>query len=107
VIERPEVICLCGSSRFKDAFIKANRDLTLEGKIVLTMGLFGQTDMPDHDWTTGGTELKRMLDELHLRKIDLADRVMVINVGGYIGESTRNEIAYAEATGKHVFYLEA
>lgn len=102
----PKVITLCGSTRFKDQFILANRDLTLKGNIVISVGLFGKTDMPDYDWTTGATDLKRMLDELHLRKIDLADEIFVINPNGYIGESTRNEIKYAMETGKPVNYLE-
>lgn len=103
---RPKVICLCGSTKFKDAINAANTRLTLEGNLVVSLGLFGHTDLPDVDWTTGGSELKRMLDELHKRKIDLADEVFVVNVGGYIGESTRGEIDYAAARGKTVRYLE-
>jgi hypothetical protein len=104
--DRPAVVCLCGSTRFKDDINRENARLTLEGKIVISLGLFGHTDMPDHDWTTDGTDLKRMLDNLHKRKIDLADEVFIVNVGGYIGESTRGEIDYAEASGKPVRYLE-
>ena len=54
-------------------------------------------------WKPG---VKEMLDDMHKRKIDMADEIFVINVGGYIGESTRSEIAYAEKTGKKVNYLE-
>ena len=97
--ERPEVVCLCGSTRFKDEYLAEQRRLTMEGKIFLTVGLFGHAD---------GISLSRgekeMLDELHKRKIDLADRVHVIDVDGYVGESTRSEIAYAVRQGTPVTY---
>jgi hypothetical protein len=101
----PHIVTLCGSTRFKDEINRVNAELTLEGKLVISLGVFGHTDMPDHDWTTNGSALKAQLDELHKRKIDLADEVYVVNPGGYIGESTRGEIAYAEAHGKPVRYL--
>ena len=97
---RPRIICLCGSTRFKAEFEAANRDLTLDGKIVLSVGLFGHHEGLD---MTG--PVKANLDELHLRKIDLADEVLVINPEGYIGESTTREIAYAESTGTPIRYL--
>jgi len=105
---RPVITALCGSTRFKSEINKVNAELTLRGELVISLGVFGHVDMPDRPdlWTTNGSDDKRMLDELHKRKIDLADRVLVINVGGYIGESTRNEIEYAEARGKPVDYLE-
>ena len=103
---RPEIITLCGSTRFKDEINAANARLTLAGKLVISLGLFGHVDLPDRDWTTNGSEDKRLLDELHKRKIDLADRVYVVNVGGYIGESTRGEIEYAQKIGRPVEYLE-
>lgn len=102
----PKIITLCGSTRFKDEINAANARLTMAGNLVISLGVFGHVDMPDHDWTTGGNETKQMLDDLHKRKIDLADEILVINVGGYIGESTRGEIEYAEATGKPVRFLE-
>jgi hypothetical protein len=102
---RPTITVLCGSTRFKDEINAANARLTLAGDLVISLGLFGHTDMPEHDWTTGGSDMKRLLDELHLRKIDLADRVYVVDVGGYIGESTRSEIEYAQQHGKPVSYL--
>ena len=80
----------------------AQKRLTLEGCIVISVGLFGHSG-DDEVWKPG---TKEMLDDMHLRKIDLADEIFVINVGGYIGESTRSEIAYAEKTGKKVRYLE-
>ena len=96
------VITLCGSTRFKDAFIEAQKRLTLEGNIVISVGLFGHSG--DNEVWTEGT--KQMLDDMHKRKIDMADSIYVINGGGYIGESTRTEIEYAIKNGKKVEYLE-
>lgn len=97
-----KVITLCGSTRFKDEFLEAQKRLTLEGNIVISVGLFGHSG-DDVVWTEG---VKEMLDRQHLAKIDLADEIFVINVGGYIGDSTRREIAYAEFKGKAISYLE-
>lgn len=96
------VITLCGSTRFKDEFIEAQKRLTLAGNIVITVGLFGHSG--DQEVWTEGT--KEMLDDMHKRKIDMADSIYVINVGGYIGESTRSEIEYARQNGKGIEYLE-
>ncbi|MBP3803739.1 MAG: hypothetical protein J6I76_07555 [Oribacterium sp.] len=103
------VITLCGSTRFKDAFMEAQKRLTLEGNIVISVGLFGHSgDSEVWDGMDEGTlsKTKEMLDDMHKRKIDMADGIYVINVGGYIGESTRSEIEYAKAHGKSVEYLE-
>lgn len=100
-----EVVTLCGSTKFKDAFHAENQRLTMEGCVVISLGVFGHTDLPDYDWTTDASDLKRRLDGLHFQKIRMADRVHVIDPGGYIGESTAREIAYAESLGKHVTYL--
>ena len=97
-----KVITLCGSTRFKDEFMEAQKRLTLEGNIVISVGLFGHSG--DNEVWTEGT--KEMLDDMHKRKIDMADEIYVINVGGYIGSSTRSEIEYALSTGKTVHYLE-
>lgn len=97
-----KIITLCGSTRFKDQFIEAQKRLTLEGNIVISVGLFGHSG--DKEVWTEGT--KEMLDDMHKRKIDMADEIFVINVGGYIGSSTRSEIEYAKNTGKAVRYLE-
>ena len=97
-----KVITLCGSTRFKDEFLEAQKRLTLDGNIVISVGLFGHAG-DDVVWTEG---VKDMLDRQHLAKIDLADEIYVINVGGYIGDSTRREIAYAEFKGKNITYLE-
>ena len=102
MIGKYKVITLCGSTRFKDAFLEAQKQLTLKGNIVISVGLFGHSG--DNEVWTEGT--KEMRDDMHLRKIDMADEIYVINVGGYIGSSTRSEIEYAEATGKTVRYLE-
>ena len=104
-----KVITLCGSTRFRRAFEEANKRLTLAGNIVISVGLYGHAgdaevwEGMDEDTLT---QTKVMLDDMHKRKIDMADEIFVINVGGYVGESTRSEIAYAEATGKPVRYLE-
>ena len=97
-----KVITLCGSTRFKEAFLREQKRLTLAGNIVLSVGLFGHCG-DDEVWTEG---TKAMLDDMHKRKIDMADEIFVINVGGSIGQSTRNEIAYAKSQGIGVRYLE-
>ena len=104
-----KVITLCGSTRFKDEFMEAQKRLTLEGSIVISVGLFGHAgDAEVWENMDEGTltKTKEMLDDMHKRKIDMADEIYVINVGGYIGSSTRSEIEYAEATGKPIQYLE-
>lgn len=100
--DAPEVVCLCGSTRFFTAFEEANYRLTLAGKIVLTVGCDTKSDAG----LGISSEQKRGLDELHKRKIDLADSILVLNVGGYVGDSTRSEIEYAESLGKQITYLE-
>lgn len=102
MIKNYKIVTLCGSTRFKEQFLETQKRLTLEGNIVISVGLFGHSG-DDDVWEPG---VKEMLDDMHLRKIDLADEIFVINVDGYIGESTRREIAYAEKTGKKVRYLE-
>lgn len=103
--ERPEIVCICGSTRFTEQMHAANRDLTLAGAIVVAPGVF----LSAEDREAGGSitdEQKTALDALHLRKIDLADRVLVVNPGGYVGESTSREVAYARATGKPVSFTD-
>ena len=102
MVQNYKVITLCGSTRFKEQYMEAQKRLTIEGCIVISVGLFGHSG--DEEVSKHGT--KEMLDDMHLRKIDMADEIFVINVGGYIGESTKTEIAYAEKTGKKVNYLE-
>ena len=102
MVGKYKVITLCGSTRFKEQFLEAQKRLTLEGNIVISVGLFGHSG-DDEVWTEG---TKEMLDDMHKRKIDMADEIFVINVGGYIGSSTRSEIEYAKDHGKAVRYLE-
>lgn len=126
----PKVVCLCGSTRFGQAFADALRAETLEGNIVLSVGLLGHAEGLDMDGP-----VKAMLDELHKRKIDLADEVLVLNVREsycpacglyrvstlngrttccsmqaearpYVGSSTRGEVEYARATNKRIRWLE-
>jgi hypothetical protein len=98
----PKIVCLCGSTQFVEQFQLANYEETMAGNIVLSAGVYkahgGQRDCTP--------EQKIALDELHKRKIDLADEVLVLNVGGYIGDSTRNEIEYATRLGMRIRYLE-
>ena len=98
-----EIVTLCGSTKFKDEFVEVQKELTLLGKIVISVGLFGHSG-DDEVWEDG---MKEMLDDMHKRKIDMADSVFVINKDGYIGESTRSEIDYAVNQGKQVHYLES
>ena len=103
------VITLCGSTRFKEQFMEAQKKLTLEGNIVISVGLFGHTgDQEVWENMDEGTltKTKEMLDDMHKRKIDMADAIYVINVGGYVGSSTKSEIEYAITHGKEVRYLE-
>lgn|SRR5512138_337734 len=105
-MQRPTVVCLCGSTRFMDVFEEATIRETLAGKIVLSVGCNLRAD---HEFWSDKTPeetdaLKARLDALHLRKIDMADEVLVLNVDGYIGDSTRREIAYAVSLGRHVHF---
>ena len=92
------VITLCGSTRFRAEYERVQKELTLQGNIVISVGLFGHSG-DDEVWKDG---VKEMLDEMHLAKIDLADEIFVINPGGYVGQSTSREIAYARNRGKTV-----
>ena len=106
MMDKPMIVCLCGSTRFKDAFDNANYQETMAGKIVLSVGFFMHASGNRHGEDVGATpEQKIALDELHKRKIDLADEVLMLNVGGYIGDSTRSELEYAKAIGRRITYL--
>ncbi len=102
MIKNYKVITLCGSTKFKEEFMNVQKELTLKGNIVISVGLFGHSG-DDEVWTEG---TKEMLDDMHKRKIDMADEIFVINKNGYIGESTKSEIEYAKKTNKKVNYLE-
>ena len=109
MVGKYKVITLCGSTRFKNQFMEVQKQLTLEGNIVISVGLFGHSgDSEVWENMDEGTltATKAMLDDMHKAKIDMADENFVINVGGYIGDSTRSEIEYAQAHGKVVRYLE-
>lgn len=103
------VVTLCGSTKFKEEFIRIQKQLTLDGYIVISVGLFGHSG-DDEVWEGMAedilTETKFMLDDMHKSKIDMAERIYVINPNGYIGESTWSEICYARMTGKDIDSLE-
>ena len=99
MIDGYKIITLCGSTRFKDEFFAEQKRLTLEGNIVISVGLFGHSG-DDEVWKEG---TKEMLDDMHKRKIDLADEIIVINPNGYIGESTKSEIEYAKLKHKKIY----
>jgi len=103
---RPTIVCLCGSTRFMDAFQKANLDETLKGNIVLSIGCNTKSDTDLIALGELTEEKKKFLDELHKRKIDLADEVLILNVEGYIGDSTKSELEYAVKHNKKIRYLE-
>lgn len=110
MVGKYKVVTICGSTRFKDQFMQVQKELTLKGYIVISVGLFGHSgDSEVWENMDEGTltKTKEMLDDMHKRKIDMADEIFVINVNGYIGESTRSEIDYALAHGKEVRYLES
>ena len=102
IMKKPRIVCLCGSTRFSKAFQEANFRETLAGRIVLSIGCDCKSDEG-----LGLTEYdKKRLDELHLRKIDLSDEVLILNVNGYIGKSTENELQYARSHNKGIRFLE-
>ncbi|WP_454339989.1 hypothetical protein [Streptomyces ambofaciens] len=101
---RPPVVVLCGSTRFWNALAEANLYETAAGRIVLAPGCDMKVAHPLWEEPGRAARLKGMLDALHRQKINLADQVLVVNPGGYIGESTRNEIAYARSLGKPIRY---
>lgn len=108
MVGKYKVITLCGSTRFKKEFIEVQKRLTLEGNIVISVGLFGHSgDSEVWENMDEGTitKTKEMLDDMHKRKIDMADEIFVVNVDGYIGDSTKSEIKYAQENGKKVRYL--
>ncbi len=106
-VSKPTIVCLCGSTRFKEAFDNANYQETMAGKIVLSVGFFMHTSGNRHGEDIGATpEQKIALDELHKRKIDLADEVLILNVNGYIGDSTKSELTYAQKHSKIIRWLE-
>ena len=105
--DRPKIVCLCGSTRFMKEFFESGWDFTLQGYIVLSVGVCKTSDSNGaHGAEAIGQDVADKLDILHLRKIDMADEVYILNVGGYIGKSTTKELAYAIKKGKKIDYLE-
>jgi hypothetical protein len=107
---RPRIYTLCGSTRFPDAFALANTHLSLQGHIVIGLGMMGHADEPRgaRFLVNDGLEsspTKQALDQLHFRKIDLSDAIFVCNLGGYIGSSTRREIFYANGHDKDIEWM--
>lgn len=100
VVKTAKVICLCGSTRFKQAFHQAYAELSDAGNIVLSVSRLD----PQHEEIND--VITRVWQEIHFRKIDLADEIFILNVGGYIGESLKKEIEYAIKIGKPIKYLE-
>lgn len=103
------VVTLCGSTRFKDDFIREQKRLTLEGNIVISVGLFGHSG-DNEVWENMEedtiTKTKEMLDDMHKSKIDMADEIFVVDKNGYIGTSTKSEIEYAFCSGKKIRFME-
>ena len=93
------VITLCGSTKFKEEFARVNRELTLQGYIIISVACYG------HSGDEFTDDQKEILDDIHKRKIDMADGIFVINIDNYIGKSTQSEIEYAKEHGKFVKYL--
>ena len=107
-MKKPKIVCLCGSTRFTDIMLVKQWELTKQGVIVLSWCALPAWYFDGEDKSHLGDQegVKEIVDEGHLRKIDLADEIFVINVNGYIGESTRSEINYAKIHGKPIGYLE-
>jgi len=103
MVGKYKVITLCGSTKFKDDFIREQKRLSLEGNIIISVGMFGHSG----DNEVWDNDTKEMLDDMHKRKIDMSDEIFVINKDGYIGSSTKSEIEYAIAHGKKVNYMES
>ena len=109
MIGRYKIITLCGSTKFKDDFLRVQKELTLQGNIVISVGLFGHSG-DNEVWENMSedtlTKTKIMLDDMHKRKIDMADEIFVINKDGYVGTSTRSEIEYAKSKEIPITYME-
>jgi len=107
-MNKPKVICLCGSTRFTDEMLVKQWELTKQGFIVLSWSALPDWYFSGDDKAHIGDQegVKEIVDEVHLRKIDLADEVFVLNIRGYIGESTQREINHATKLGKPIYYKE-
>ncbi len=94
-----KIITLCGSTNFKDEYERVNRILTLQGNVVFSCGVF-RGDYPNIE------EHRDLLEDVHKRKIDLSESIVVINLGGHTSKHTREEIEYAKSKNKKIIYLE-
>lgn len=101
-MDKYEVVTLCGSTKFKDDFMKMSKILTLQGYICILPGVFGHSG----DNEAMNSDTKKMLDDMHKRKIDMSNGICVINKNGYIGDSTKSEIEYAKSMEKWITYME-
>ena len=104
----PKIICMCGSTRFTEEMLVWQWELTKQGYVVLSWCALPDWYFRDQNKTHVGDQegVKEFVDEVHKRKIDLADEIYVVNIGGYIGDSTKSEIDYAISQGKPIIYLE-
>jgi len=100
-MKKRKVVTLCGSVKFWDKIQEIHEKLALENEYVV----IGLTPCGKNRKLTEYE--KELLGELHRAKMDLSDAIFVVNVGGYIGESTRGEIEYAKQKGKEIMYLES
>ena len=100
-----KIVTLCGSTKFEAEFSEVNQRLTMEGCVVISLGMFSLPELADYDWTADSSDLKGRLGRVHFQNIRMADEVYIVDPAGYVGESTRREIAYAESLGKPVRYL--
>lgn len=101
-MERPRIVCLCGSTRFWLEFQQALLDEALVGHIVLSPA---SNTGDDEDRSLSDTQLAT-LEELHLREVDLADEILVLNVDQYVDDTTGRAFLHAWAAGKGVRWLE-
>lgn len=94
------IITLCGSTKYKEEYLLVNKWLTLQGNIVISVSMFGQIDKEPL------TENEKIiLDEIHKKKIDIANEIFIIDVDKYIGNSTKSEVSYAELNQKNIRFL--
>lgn len=105
---KPKIVTLCGSTKFGDVFARAQLELTLAGKVVLTVGCVRYSDLElfAHLSPEEMEQTKKRLDALHMQKIEMSDEIFVLNVWGYVGVSTGREIAFAYENGKVITWLE-
>lgn len=97
------VITLCGSSKFRMLFEEINQDLTLQGHVVFSLGVWAHDSLFNEHLCD---DYREILEAVHRKKIEMSDAIYVVNKGGYIGKSTKEEIAYAKSLHKIIWYME-